>query len=96
MRESYIARNADVAARRLGDEVVIFRPDDGELFNLNPQAALVWMAADGRTRLDEIVRSTVWREYDVDLERATADAEALVAELVEAGLMRVAAEPLED
>ena len=41
MRESYIARNADVAARRLGDEVVIFRPDDGELFNLNPQAALV-------------------------------------------------------
>ena len=47
--ERYIARATDVAARRVGDELMIMTGRTSELFSLNETAALLWDAADGET-----------------------------------------------
>jgi hypothetical protein len=44
MSNCYIARSRSVAARQLGEEMVIMSAQDSTLFNLNQFATLIWLA----------------------------------------------------
>jgi hypothetical protein len=83
-----------VAARELGGEMVIMSAVSSSLFTLNEVATLIWKSADGGTPLREIVEERVCAEFDVDPELALADAEHLVSELLEHGLVLVTNEPV--
>ena len=77
----YVARSPQVAARRLGDEMMVMSAADSTLFTLSEVAAAIWEAADGVMPLEEIVSRKVCSEFDVDPQTALRDAQALVEAL---------------
>jgi Coenzyme PQQ synthesis protein D (PqqD) len=95
MSATYIARSSAVAARRLGDEMVVMSALDSTLFSLSDVAAVLWEAADGRTPLDRIVRERVCSAFDVDAETALRDAEEFARALAAHGVLLVSSEPIE-
>jgi hypothetical protein len=78
----------------LGDEMVVMSMKDSTLFTLNPVATAIWLAADGAMPLEEIVKTKVCSEFDVDLSVAYADAEALTDQLAGHGILLVSDKPL--
>jgi len=94
MSRVYIARSTAVAARRLGDEMVVMSALDSTLFTLSEVGAVLWQAADGRTPLDQIVRDQICPAYDVDAHTALRDAEEFVRGLAERGVLLVSAGPI--
>ena len=85
----YIARSTEVAARQLGDEMIIMSARDSTLFTLNDVGLIIWQAADGRTSLEDIVKEKVCAEFDVEPAEALKDAESFVRELAEHGILIV-------
>ena len=96
MKACYIAKHPMVASRELGGEMIIMSAVNSTLFTLNEVGSLIWKCADGVTSLREIVECKVCAEFDVDPSIAFADAEALVRELVEHGLLIAADHPLQE
>jgi Coenzyme PQQ synthesis protein D (PqqD) len=96
MKASYVARSPMTASRELGGEMMIMSAVNSTLFTLNEVASLIWKSADGATSLQEIVESKVCAEFDVEPSVALADAERLVSELAEHGLMIIADHPVEE
>jgi Coenzyme PQQ synthesis protein D (PqqD) len=94
MSDKYIARSKDVAARKLGEEMVVMAGETSSVFTLNEQATAIWEAADGVTPLRTIVETKVCQEFDVSPEVAYKDAEELVADLAAHGILLVSDQPL--
>ena len=90
----YVARSRDIAARRLGDELMIMSGRDSTLFELNGTAALLWDAADGVTPLVDIVARTICATYDIDAATALRDAEELLDQLAGHGILVVSDAPI--
>ena len=57
--KQYVARSSEIAARRLGDEMMIMSARDSTLFTLNPVATAIWEGADCSASLDDIERRDV-------------------------------------
>jgi hypothetical protein len=93
-KPSFIARSTKVAARMVGDEMMIMSGRDSMLFTLNPTGAALWEAADGVTPLEDIVTRQICAKYDVEPERAIRDAEELVEQLAGRGLLLVSDTPI--
>ncbi|MGC1485121.1 MAG: PqqD family protein [Candidatus Acidiferrum sp.] len=91
----YLARSTAIAARALGDETMVMSATDSTLFTLNEVATVIWEAADGTTPLEEIVADKICMKYDVPPEVALKDAEGLVAELAEHGLLLISDQPIQ-
>jgi hypothetical protein len=89
MSEKYIARSSAIAARLLGNEMMVMSTADSTFFTLNEVASAIWRAADGRTPLSEIVACIICEEFDVDRERAQRDAERFVDKLSQHGILLV-------
>jgi Coenzyme PQQ synthesis protein D (PqqD) len=89
----YVARSSEIAARRLGDEMMIMSGRDSTLFSLNEVATVIWEAADGLTTLDDIVEHRICQEFDVELAEALRDAEALAEALAERGIFLLSDKP---
>jgi len=64
------------------------------LFTLDEVASVIWDAADGVTPLDEIVANKICAQYDIAPEVALKDAEALVENLAEHGILLLSDQPL--
>jgi Coenzyme PQQ synthesis protein D (PqqD) len=94
--EKYIARSKTVAARALGGEMMIMSAADSRLFSLSDVATVIWEAADGRTPLSEIVEQRVCAEFDVPADVAYRDAEMLVEELANRGILSISNQPVVD
>lgn len=94
MKECYVGRSRSVAARQLGEEMVIMSAADSTLFNLNPVAALIWKAADGKTLLTRIVEERICPVFDVEQEEALRDAEQFVTDLAAHGILLLAESPI--
>ncbi|MGC9973689.1 MAG: PqqD family protein [Bryobacteraceae bacterium] len=94
MSDKYIARSAAIAARKLGDEMVIMSGETSSVFTLNEQATAIWEAADGVTPLRTIVETKVCQEFDVAPEVAYRDAEELVTDLARHGILLVSDQPV--
>lgn len=90
----YVARSRAIAARALGDEMMVMSAADSTLFTLNEVAMVIWEAADGVTPLDEIVRDRVCARYEVSEDVALKDAEELVEGLAAHGLLLLSERPL--
>src|ERR1700730_7808318 len=90
----YVARSTAIAARVLGDETMIMSAANSTLFTLDEVATVIWESADGATPLDEIVANKICTQYDVTQEVALKDAEGLVEELAERGLVLVSDKPI--
>ena len=94
MKECYVARSRTVAARQLGEEMVIMSAVDSTLFNLNAVAALIWQAADGQTPLTKIVEERICPAFDVEPGEALRDAEQFVSDLAAHGILLLAESPI--
>jgi coenzyme PQQ synthesis protein D (PqqD) len=90
----YVARSKAIAARALGDEMMIMSATDSTLFTLNEVASVIWNSADGVTPLNEIVASRICSQYEIAPETALRDAEALVEGLASRGILLVSDRPL--
>ena len=93
-KKVYVARSPRVAARRLGEEMLVMSGQGSTLFTLNPTATILWQAADGATPLDEIVEHRICTNFEVKPEDAMRDAEALAADLAKHGILLVSEEPI--
>jgi len=91
----YVARSPRVAARMVGDEMMVMSGKDSTLFALNGTAAVLWQAADGVTPLAEIVEQRICSEFEVEPDVALRDAEALVEELAGDGILLVSDAPID-
>ena len=96
MNRIYVARSNAVASRILGGEMVIMSAADSTLFVLNEVATEIWLAADGRTPLTEIVDRKVCEEFDVDPAAAYSDAEEFVNRLADHGVLKTSEQPITD
>lgn len=92
----YIARATKVAARMVGDEMMIMSGVDSSLFSLNPTASILWQAADGVTPLAQIVEHRICGAFDVAPEVALRDALELADGLARLGIMRLSESPIVD
>lgn len=90
----YVARSGKVAARMVGDEMMIMSGRDSTLFALNATAAVLWEAADGVTPLDDIVERYICAKFEVDPGTALHDAEEMLAQLAEHGIVVVSNAPI--
>ena len=71
-KKLYVARSPRIAARMLGEEMLVMSGRDSTLFTLNPTATILWQAADGATPLDEIVERRICSEFEVKPRRGAA------------------------
>ena len=93
MKACYIAKSPMTASRELGGETIIMSAVNSTLFTLNDVASLIWKSADGATLLQDIVENKVCAEFDVEPSVALIDAERLVSELAEHGLLLITDHP---
>ena len=96
MNEKYVARSKTIASRILGDETAIMSAVDSTLFILNEVATEIWLAADGKTSLSDIVKCRICEEFEVNPEQAYSDAEEFVDALARHGILQTAASPISD
>lgn len=89
----YVARSSKIAARMMGNEMMIMLAPESTLFTLNEVASVIFEAADGRATLEEIVAERVCSEFDVEFEAALRDAEHMVKELAGHGVLLVSDKP---
>ena len=75
---------AGVIATDLGDELVVLDPVRGEMFSLNETGRCIWQAIESGDK--EPVAALV-TAFEVDVETARADVEALTSALLAAGLL---------
>ncbi len=90
----YIARSSRIAARKLGEEMLVMSGLDSTLFTLNATATILWQAADGETPLQQIVERRICGEFDVAQPEALRDAEMLAETLARHGILVVSDRPI--
>jgi hypothetical protein len=93
-KKLYVARSPRIAARMLGEEMLVMAGQGSTLFTLNPTATILWQAADGATPLDEIVERRICSEFQVQPEEAMRDAEALAEDLARHGILVISEQPI--
>jgi hypothetical protein len=89
----YVTRSTAIAARVLGDETMVMSAANSTLFTLDEVATVIWESADGATPIEEIVANKICTQYDITQEVALKDAERLVEELAEHGLLLLSDKP---
>lgn len=93
MTPCYPKRSPHVAARVFDGDVIIMNPADSVLFNLNETASAIWLAADGRTSLAQIVERDIVPAFDIDPAQALDDAAAFTRALAEHSVLLMLPEP---
>ncbi|MGA8868659.1 MAG: PqqD family protein [Candidatus Sulfotelmatobacter sp.] len=93
-RKLYVARSTRIAARMLGEEMLVMSGQGSTLFTLNPTATILWQAADGATPLEEIVERSICPQFDVEPAQALRDAEELAENLAQHGILLVSEQPI--
>lgn len=93
-KKMYVARSPRIAARILGEEMLVMSGLGSTLFTLNPTATILWQAADGETPLDEIVERRICSAFEVKPEEALRDAEELAEDLAKHGILLISEQPI--
>lgn len=92
--QRFVARASRVAARMLGDEMMIMSGADSSLFSLNATASVLWQAADGVTPIAVLVERHICGRFDVDRDVAVRDADELIDALALHGILHVSDTPI--
>ena len=85
-REVAFERNPDVIATALEAETVLLDPSTRAMFTLNGAGSIVWREIEHG--LDHLV-SMITARYSVSAEQARSDAEQVVKDLADAGLLQL-------
>lgn len=93
MTPCYPKRAPNLAARVFDGEVIVMNPEDSSLFNLNETASAIWLAADGRTSLAEIVEREIVPMFDVEPGDALRDANEFAHSLAGHSILLLLARP---
>lgn len=91
----YLLREQNVAARHIGEELMIMSAKDSALFSLNETSAILWQAADGTTPLADIVMRDICALFEIDGDSALQDAREAVEGLAKHGILHVSAHPFD-
>ncbi len=75
-----------VAARAVGDDMVLLDLRSGVYYSLNAVGATVWRGIDRNATVEQIVADTI-SEFEVDAARAREDVTTFLRSLLEAGLI---------
>ena len=92
--DTVLSKREEIISREIAGETILV-PIRGKLvdlqhiFSLNPVGAHVWRELDGKRSLAE-VRDSVLEAFEVEHDRASADVQEFVAELVDAELIEEA------
>ena len=78
--------------RHIGRDYVIIEPDSevvdmANVFTLNETAARLWKQLEGKWFSTAVVAELLLEQYEIDADKAACDAERLVADLIENGLI---------
>lgn len=92
--KQYVARSTAIAARVLGNEMMVMSAANSTLFTLDEIATVIWEAADGATPLDQIVTEKICSRYDIGPQVALKDAKGFVEQLAEHGLLLLSDRPI--
>ena len=84
-RDKPVANPLVVLREEFDDWAVLFDPDTGEAFGLNPVSVFVWERLDGRHTLDEILEE-LHESCDNLSEDAEVHLQEFIRALVEKGL----------
>ena len=95
MSDRYIARSPKIAARKLGDEMIVMSAVDSSLYTLNEVAAAIWQSADGHTPLATIVANSICEQFEISEAEAMRDAEEFVSQLSTHGILLVSDHPIQ-
>lgn len=76
----------DLVVEEIDDEYLVLDLRGNEYFGLNPVARLIWEALDGDATFGEVVEQ-ICEAFEVERERAEADAAAFIEDAVSAGLV---------
>lgn len=87
--DTIVVANQDCPVREVGQGLVIMDPDGTATHALDEIGAFLWRLLDGHRSLGQVVDELV-AGYDVDPERAAADVQDLLAQLLAADLVRPA------
>ena len=79
-------KNPVLAWREMDDETVIISPGESVMHELNYTASFIWKHLDGKHSAPEIAAKLA-AEYDVTLDVAVADTQALLEHLAEQHLL---------
>ena len=93
MTETYPKRAPNLAARIFRGEAIIMNPADSTLFNLNETATAIWLAADGKTSLRQIVERDIVPAFEVDPDDAMRDDAEFARSLAEHSILVLGPEP---
>ena len=74
-----------VLREEFDDWAILFDPETGNTFSLNPIGVLIWKLLDGRHTLDDIIAQIREAAADVPAE-AAAQVESFIREVVRLGL----------
>lgn len=75
-----------ILCEKMGRDLVLFDLHTNLPYALNPAAALIFEMMDGERHSREIAQK-ICQEYDVDLDRAMEDLDALSQDLVQKGII---------
>jgi len=87
MEENQVARAEDVIWREIDNEIAVIRDDGLAVYVLNKTAARIWKMCDGSLRPDEIA-AKLCEEYDVSIDRASADVRNALTGMRAKGLLK--------
>ena len=90
--DRYIIPNPAVIGRIVEGEAVLVLSDQGQVKVLNEVGARIWALADG-TRTGRDIVAAVCAEYDVTPPQTETDTLDFLAQLVERGIVSLAAQP---
>jgi hypothetical protein len=79
---------ADLSVYPLDDELVVYDPENGGSYILNPTGRLVWERCDGRRTSDDIARE-IAALHGVPATRALAHVTELIAMFEESNLLTI-------
>lgn len=85
MIEKPIANPSIVFREEFDDWTLLYDPDRGEAFGLNPVSAFVWKHLDGKHTIDDILKELKEQCSDVP-ESARNDIDSFIKSLIEKGL----------
>jgi len=72
----------------LETELILLDPDGQQMYSLNPTGRLIWRNLEGRTVAT--LANAVAQEFAVDQKTALNDTSALLADLLQTGLITIA------
>jgi SynChlorMet cassette protein ScmD len=85
MIEKPVASPSVVYREEFDDWTLLYDPDSGEAFGLNPVSAFVWKHLDGKHTIDDILKELKEQCSDVP-ESARSDIDSFIKSLIEKGL----------